>query len=129
MKTNPSISPTVSAPATTLTEARDIALRARSLLIDKKGRNVIVFDARGASPITDYVVIASGATAPQIKAMTNELKRGLKEKGVPLYRQSGQSDDGWVVMDYVDVVVHMFLDEARTYYAIEDLWSALPRVE
>ena len=125
----PSTSFTVPTTATPLTEARDIALRARSLLLDKKGQNVIVFDVRGASSITDYVVIVSGATPPQLKAMTNELKRGLKETGVPLYRQSGQSDDGWVVMDYVDVVVHVFLDELRTYYAIEDLWSALPRVE
>ncbi len=120
----------VPAPATTtLTEARDVAVRARGLLLEKKGREVIVLDVRGASSITDYVVIASGATAPQIKAMTNELKRGLKEVGVPLYRQSGQSDDGWVVMDYVDVVVHLFIDEVRAYYAIEDLWTALPRLE
>ena len=125
----PSTSFTVPAPATALTEARDIAMRARGLLLDKKGRDAIVFDVRGASSITDYVVIASGATPPQLKAMTNELKRGLKETGVPLYRQSGQSDDGWVVMDYVDVVVHVFLDEVRTYYALEDLWNDLPRVE
>ena len=104
-------------------------MRARGLLLEKKGREVIVLDVRGASSITDYVVIASGATAPQIKAMTNELTRGLKEVGVPLYRQSGQSDDGWVVMDYVDVVVHLFIDEVRAYYAIEDLWTALPRLE
>ena len=125
----PSTSSIVPAPATALTEARDIAMRARGLLLDKKGRNAIVFDVRGASSITDYVVIASGATPPQLKAMTNELKHGLKETGVPLYRQSGQSDDGWVVMDYVDVVIHVFLDELRAYYDIEDLWSALPRVE
>jgi ribosome-associated protein len=125
----PSTSSVAPAPAAALTGARDIALRARSLLLDKKGRNVLVLDVRGASPITDYVVIASGATPPQLKAMANELKRGLKEVDVQLYRQSGQPDDGWVVMDYVDVVIHVFLDEVRTYYAIEDLWSDLPRVE
>ena len=125
----PSTSSSSSTPAAALTEARDVALRARSLLRDKKGRDVLVFDVRGASPITDFVLIASGATPPQLKAMTNELKHGLKEAGVPLYRQSGQADDGWVVMDYVDVVVHVFLDEMRKYYAIEDLWSDLPKVE
>lgn len=120
---------TVSASAVNLTEASDVALRARSLLLDKKGQDVIVLDVRGASSITDYVVIASGATSPQLKAMANEIKRGLKKVGVSLYRQSGQSDDGWVVMDYVDVVVHVFLNEVRTYYHIEELWSANPMVE
>ncbi|MEI7436169.1 MAG: ribosome silencing factor [bacterium] len=127
----PSTTSPASAPASsiTLTEARDVAIRARNLILDKKGRNTIIFDLRGESSITDYMIIASGVTPPQLKAMANELKRGLKENSVSLYRQSGQPDDGWVVMDYVDVVVHLFLDEVRTYYAIEELWSTLPVVE
>ncbi len=85
-----------------------------------------VYDVRGHSTITDFIVICSGSTAPHLKALQSELQRTLKPEGVVLYRCSGKPDSGWVVLDYVDVVIHIFERESRGYYAIESLWTDLP---
>jgi ribosome-associated protein len=109
-------------------ESVKLATLAREALLSKKGERVAVFDVRGASPVTDYYVVASGATAPQLKAMAGAVAAGLKEAGEHRYRQSGAPDDGWVVLDCIDVVIHIFLQELREYYAIEELWADSPRV-
>lgn len=109
-------------------ESIDMAREAREALLSKKGARVIILDVRKISPVTDYYVIASGVTAPQLKAMANAVHRHFKELGVHYFRQSGVPDDGWVVLDFVDVVIHMFLQEVREYYAIEELWTDAPLV-
>ena len=105
-----------------------LARQACRALLDKKSGNVVLLDVRGASGVTDYYVVASGASAPQLKAMFNEVLHALKEKGSLCYRRSGDPDSGWVVLDYVDVVIHILSSEAREYYSIEDLWPGAPRL-
>jgi ribosome-associated protein len=109
-------------------ESIHMAREAREALLSKKGTGVVILDVRKISPVTDYYVIASGVTAPQLKAMSSAVHRHLKESGVRFFRQSGMPDDGWVVLDFVDVVIHMFLQEIRDYYAIEELWADAPQV-
>lgn len=88
-----------------------------------KGVNVKTYDVRGASPLADYFVVATGAAAPHLKALVASAQAAMKEKGVFSYRLSGDPDSGWMVVDYVDVVVHVFSEEARCYYALEKIWE------
>ena len=82
-----------------------------------------VLDVTGKSAITDFYVLASGATTPQLKAMANEVLNTLKDMGIHCYHKSGSPESGWVVLDYFDAVIHVFSDKTRDYYAIEDLWD------
>ena len=100
----------------------------KSALLSKKATQIVVLDVRGISPVTDYYVIASGSAAPQLKAMFGAIQQELKPHGLACYRRSGVPDDGWVVLDYLDVVIHIFLQELRDYYEIEALWADAPRL-
>jgi len=106
----------------------EMARQARDALLSKKGAEVVILDVRNISPVTDYYVIASGITAPQVKAMANAVTRQFKDAGIRQFRRSGIPDDGWVVLDYFDVVIHVFMQEVRDYYAIEELWAEAPHV-
>jgi len=110
-------------------DSQELMKRAREALLSKKAADVIVFDVRKTSPVTDYYVIASGATAAQLKAMSNSVNQVLKEAGQANARCSGVPDDGWMVLDLFDVVIHIFQDEIRSYYSIEELWDNCPRVK
>ena len=101
---------------------------AREALLSKKAANITVFDVRNTSPVTDYYMIASGATGAQLKAMANAVATSLKETGFKI-RVSGTPDDGWIVVDLFDLIIHIFQTETRDYYSIEELWADSPRVE
>jgi ribosome-associated protein len=90
---------------------------------EKMGRDVLVYDVRGKSTITDYFVVASAASPPQLKAILENINGSLKEEGIRSYRRGGDPASGWLVLDYLDVVIHLFLQETRVYYAIEELWE------
>ncbi len=109
-------------------DALKLAQVAREALLDRKGADVLLLDLRGCSPVSDFLLIASGDSPPQLKAMANEVQRVLKRDGVVSYHRAGGPDDGWVVLDYVDVVIHVFLRRVREYYAIEELWESAPRI-
>lgn len=96
---------------------------AAKALEDRKGTDVKVYDVRGKSALADFFVVATGAAAPHLKALIAETQNAMKEAGVMSYRTSGDPESGWIVVDYVDVVVHVFSPEARAYYALEKLWT------
>ncbi len=98
------------------------------MLDAKKAEDIRIFDVRGLSTVTDFYLVATGTSAPHLKALVAETQRRMKELGVASYRLSGESDSGWVVVDYVHVVVHVFSPEARVYYAIEKLWATAKEV-
>ena len=93
-------------------------------LADRKGSDIKVYDVRGKSPLADFFVVATGAAAPHLKALIAESQAAMKAAGVMSYRTSGDPESGWIVVDYVDVVVHVFSPEARAYYALEKLWTS-----
>lgn len=106
-----------------------LARAALAALDEKKGIDPLVLDVSELSNVTDYYVMVTGNSPPHVKALSEELHRSLKQQGLRTHRQSGTPDSGWVVMDYVDVVVHIFSPDARAYYALEELWSDARRVE
>ncbi len=92
-------------------------------LEDRKGTDVKVYDVRGQNSLTDWFVVATGAAAPHLKALVAETQAAMKKAGVSSYRTSGDPESGWIVVDYIDIVVHVFSPEARAYYALEKLWT------
>ena len=95
--------------------AEKLAEEFKAALVDAKAQDVKVYDVRSVSGLTDFFVVATGSAAPHLKAL-------VKALGKKAYRVSGDPESGWIVSDYIDVVVHVFSPEARAYYALEKLW-------
>lgn len=94
---------------------------------DKKAIDVVELDLRGVLGYTDYFLICSGNTGRQTKAIHDGILEGLKhEHGMLPRRVEGVSRADWILMDYLDVVVHIFTPEARDYYRLEELWGEAP---
>ena len=96
---------------------------------DKKAEDIVVLDLRGISSFTDYFVICSGNSEPHLKAINNGIRAGIREHAhtSPLASE-GSVASQWLVMDYSDVLVHIFLQKKREFYALESLWSDAPRL-
>jgi len=107
-------------------EALEIAKKAWEALEKKKGEKILLLDVKELTGITDFYLLASGSSAPHLKAMFSEVQHALKEEGIYCYRKAGKSESGWLVLDYIDVVIHVFSAEARQYYAVEELWGEAP---
>ncbi len=114
--------------STSKLSATELAKLARKALEEKKGRDVVLLDVRKISTVTDYVLIVTGGSAPQLKAMAVAVQQELKKIGIHAYRRAGSPDSGWEVLDYFDLVIHMFSPQAREYYAVEELWEKAPRL-
>jgi ribosome-associated protein len=97
------------------------------LASDKKAIEIVELDLRGVLGYTDYFLICSGNTTRQTKAIHDGVLEGLKhEHGVIPRRVEGASRADWILMDYLDVVVHVFTPQARDYYRLEQLWGEAP---
>ncbi len=104
-----------------------LAARAAS---SKKGDDIVVLDVGDVLAITDFFVITSAPNTRLVRTIVDEIERELKEQGGPKpLRVEGLDDAHWVLMDYGEFVVHVFLDETRDYYDLERLWSDVPRVQ
>ena len=90
---------------------------------DKKARDIVTMDMRGLMSSTDYFVICSANTATQVRAIADNIEEQLAEAGVAYSHREGYREGEWVLMDYGDVVAHIFMQEAREYYALERLWG------
>lgn len=92
-------------------------------LEDKKAVDVKTYDERGVSGLCDAFVVATGTAAPHLKGLVAGVQQAMRTAGESSFRLSGDPESGWIVVDYVDVVVHVFSPEARAYYALERLWD------
>ncbi|HEU0264278.1 MAG TPA: ribosome silencing factor [Geobacterales bacterium] len=109
-------------------DARDRAITSAELALNKKAFDVKVLEIKNLSTIADYLVLASGRTDRQVVAIADNIRQGLKKFGKAIDIE-GLSEGTWVVIDYGDVIVHVFTDELRHYYTLDDLWRAAPRLE
>lgn len=103
--------------------------RAAELALDLKAHDVLVLDLRGISTATDYFVIAGGTSDVQVKAIADHIVDELKKEGVRPEHVEGLRGGRWVLLDYVDFVVHVFHPQARQFYQLENLWGDAPRWE
>jgi ribosome-associated protein len=94
---------------------------------EKKAIDVVELDLRGVLGYTDYFVVCTGNTGRQAKAIQDGILAGLKQEHERLPRKTeGTADGGWILLDYYDVVVHIFTPEAREFYRLERLWGEAP---
>jgi ribosome-associated protein len=97
--------------------------RAAEFALSKKAENVLSMDLRGLTSACDFFVIASGTSDVQVKAIADAIKDGLSGEGEKPWHVEGYEGKRWVLLDYVDVVVHVFDEETRDYYQLERLWG------
>ena len=93
---------------------------------DKKAIDLVEIDLRGVSGYTDFFVICSGNTERQTKAIHDAIHEDLKRDGLLPRRVEGERQANWILMDYLDAVVHIFTPDARAYYRLEQLWGEAP---
>jgi ribosome-associated protein len=108
--------------------SRERALHCAAFALEKKGIDVRVLDISRISSIADFLVLATGNSDKQVQAMADSVRKGLKKFG-KVQDVEGLKEGKWVVMDYGDVLVHIFVDELRRYYDLDRLWEDAPEVE
>jgi len=110
--------------------SREWAVIAAESAAEKKAENVMAIEVAELFVVTDFFVIATGRTDTQVRAIADEVERGLLEKGgiKPIGRE-GASESKWILLDYGDLVVHVFQPREREFYRLEKLWSDAPRIE
>ena len=105
--------------------SKQLALAVCKALADKRGKDIVSLYVREKTDLCDYFIIASGSNAPQIKAMGERVEELIeREFGIVPTRTEGVRDGRWAVIDYADVIVHIFNDETRLFYHLERLWNS-----
>jgi len=104
-------------------EASQLVQRIVDLLADKQAEDVVVLNISQVAPFADYFIIASGQTLRQIQALLDSLDEELGREGIHPLRREGKAPSGWVLLDFGDVIVHIFAPEERRYYDLEGLWG------
>ena len=110
-------------------QSLELARHIVELVEDRKAEDILLLDLRPDGIIADFFVICSGGSDRHLRALTELVRQDVKENHRKLpFSKEGRTENGWVVMDYGDVVVHFFSPEKRDYYALEELWDAASRV-
>lgn len=103
--------------------SKDAALKIAQILEDKKAEDVIILDIHKLTVIADFFVIGSGGSEPQVRALYEEIEEKMKAEGLEPRHWEGRKNDRWVVLDYGDIIVHVFHREEREFYGLERLWA------
>ena len=103
--------------------------RAARLTLERKAHDVVVLDLRGISSATDYFLLATGTSDTQVRSISDHVTRELRKEGTPPAHTEGGREARWVLIDYIDFVVHVFHPEVRSFYQLETLWGDAPRHE
>ena len=109
----------------TLNAERKVREAAQAAL-DKRAVNVVVLDVQGLSNVTDYFLVCSGKSTTHVQSITDAIRDELKGLGTRPLHAEGVPESGWVLLDYGDVLIHVFLEDTRLYYALERLWGDAP---
>jgi len=122
-----SAAPKVVAPPPPNPEALALARQIAGLCLDKKALDVSILDVRGMTSYADYLVLASGESDRQVTAIADGIDEKLKVQGVRPLGHEGRETGTWVLLDYGEVVVHLFFTEVRASYDLDGLWADAPR--
>ena len=104
----------------------ELAHQISEIIFTKKGFNVLTIDLRKLVSFTDYFLICSADSDTQVKAIADEVDKVLSDEGIKCWHKEGLKALSWVLLDYVDVVVHIFKKDAREFYNLEKLWGDAP---
>ncbi len=107
----------------------DKALLSVNIILERKATDPVLFEVGRLTSITDYFLIASGRSSRQVQAIAQHLQRRMKEEGFIPFGIEGEGDGHWILLDYGDIVVHLFYQPVREFYDLEGLWFEAPRVE
>jgi ribosome-associated protein len=110
-------------------EARKLAVAAAKHAANTRCTNVAVLELGGLSPVTDFFVIATGTSARQMRTVADELAELAEQNRYPARSSSGYEGESWILLDCVDVIIHIFNTEARGYYDLDSLWGDAKRVD
>ena len=133
-KTTSKKSPTKKAPArrkaAPAEPLRARVAQVRAVLESKKGENVVVMRIADVSSVADYMILCTGLNNPHLRALADEVAKQLRLETPPIaaHRRAGSVESEWIVLDYVDFIVHLFTPQMRSYYALEQLWKDAPIV-
>ena len=106
-----------------LEKSKEMAKIACRALEDKKGEDIRIIDISGVSVVADYFVIANGSNANQVKALVDNVEEELLKAGYEVKQTEGYGVANWVLLDYTDIIVHVFDKENRLFYDLERIWS------
>jgi len=110
-------------------EAKSFALAAAQLADGRHCSDIVVLDLKGKSPATDYFVIATGTSGRQMRAVADEICESAKKQGLQRFGRAGYEQARWILLDFIDVVIHIFDREYRDYYDLELLWGDARRLK
>ncbi len=110
-------------------DSQALAVRFAKLAQERNAEDILVLDLRGVSPITNFFVIGTGTSSRQIAALADELQSLGKELDNKVWKSAGLGVGDWVVLDFVDVVVHLFNQDLRKHYDLELIWGEAPRID
>jgi ribosome-associated protein len=110
-------------------EALDKALLCLKIIKERKAVNPVLFEVGRLTSITDYFLIASGNSIRQVQAIARHLSRRMREESFKAYGLEGEQEGHWVLIDYNDVVIHIFFQPIREFYDLEGLWIEAPRID
>jgi ribosome-associated protein len=111
------------------TDSRTKSLLCLEAAIEKKAQDPVLLELKGISSFTDYFLLCSGRSDRQVQAIAQGIEEALKKKGIRPLGQEGTAEGRWILLDYEDVVVHVFLDPVRKFYDLEGLWLEARRIE
>jgi len=108
--------------------------KAKSLIclkaaIEKKAQDPVLLEVKGIATFTDYFFLCIGKSDRQVQAIAQSIEEALKKRGIRPLGEEGMQEGRWILLDYEDVVVHIFLDPVRKFYDVEGLWIDAPRID
>ena len=104
-------------------ESKKVLDKVIEILEGKKAKDISIINIEGISILTDYFVICSGTSSTHIKSLADELEEKMEEKGFKIFHKEGYDTARWILMDFGEVIVHVFHEEERSFYKLERLWS------
>jgi ribosome-associated protein len=116
-------------PSTDTSRVVERAAQCARVAEDNKAKEILVLDMRGVTPIYDFLILATGSSRRQIHTITEEVDAFMRSEGEKRLSVEGYQSSRWVVQDYGDIVFHVFDPEARSYYALEELWADAPQLD
>ncbi|OQX94887.1 ribosome silencing factor [candidate division KSB1 bacterium 4572_119] len=104
-------------------DSKELVKTIAEYTLEKKAEDVVILDLKKITTVTDYFLICSADSEHQVKAISDNIIEKLKEKNINIWRTEGFESSNWVILDLVDIVIHIFKPDAREFYSLEKLWG------